>query len=207
MASPASIKDIRPAKYNPRTLTDKQLTQLDKSIHDLAGDLSGVVVNVAGKYPITVSGHQRLKTLKNKKTRIVKTTQKQDAYGTVATGFIEVKGKAGAVIRIPYREVSWPDKRMEMMANINANSAGGEFDQVKLGAVLAELEKGDFDIEAVAMDSFDLQKAIIQFNRNEKSDKPSTNSSHKEASSEEFTKVDPDALQFEHVCPRCKFRY
>lgn len=71
--SPKSISDIKPARYNPRAISEKQLKQLNASIHHASGDLSGIVVNIAGKYPVTVSGHQRLKTLKGKKTRIVKT--------------------------------------------------------------------------------------------------------------------------------------
>ena len=206
--SPSSIADIRPAKYNPRQITDKQISQLDDSIHNIAGDLSGIVVNVAGKYPVTVSGHQRLKTLKGKKTRIVKTEQKKDSYGTIATGFIEVIGKNKSIIKIPYREVHWPSKTLEMVANINANSAGGEFDQAKLGAVLEEIEKDKkFDVESVAMDGFDFQKALIQHQRTLRTQKPSTNSSQKEADAEEFTKVDPEAEEFEVVCPRCKLHF
>ena len=101
MATVKSILDIRAHSQNPRSITSQQLKQLDNSIKTL-GDLSGIVVNVHGKLPVTVSGHQRLKTLKNKKTKIVKQEQQKDKYGTVATGWIEVQS-AGGIIKIPYR--------------------------------------------------------------------------------------------------------
>ncbi len=206
MATVKSILDIRAHSQNPRSITSQQLKQLDNSIKTL-GDLSGIVVNVHGKLPVTVSGHQRLKTLKNKKTKIVKQEQQKDKYGTVATGWIEVQS-AGGIIKIPYREVEWPKKSMELLGLVNANSGGGEFDQAKLGAVLAELENRKFNVESIAMDSFDLQKAIIHFERTQRTDAPSTNSSAKEAASEEFAAVDPRADEgaFNHECPRCKFK-
>ena len=142
MKAPKSLADLKAASYNPRTITDKELKTLGSSIQAL-GDLSGIVFNVHSQR--LVSGHQRVKSIKGKKTKIVRQAQKKDALGTVAIGYVEV-AQDGATIKIPYREVDWPDKQMEMLANVNANAAGGQFDQVKLGAVLAQLEKSSFSI-------------------------------------------------------------
>ncbi len=207
---PKSIADIKPAGYNPRVITSTELTKLKRSIESL-GDLSGIVVNVAGKAPITVSGHQRLKTLKGKKTKLVRAPCKQDAVGTVATGHIEVRD-GSSIIKIPYREVNWPDKTMEMVANINANAAGGDFDQAKLGAVMSKLEGSKtFGVEALALDGFDIQKAMIQHRRTSKhqqsDDTPTKGTLSKGSDDEEFERVDPRGTKFAHVCPRCKFAF
>jgi hypothetical protein len=201
-----SITDLRAATYNPREITTTQLKQLRDSIETF-GDLSGIVVNVAKGKNTLVSGHQRLKTLKGKKTRIVKTECKKDQHGTVATGWIEVlNGKT--VTKIPYREVDWLDKQMEMAANVNANSAGGEFDKVKLGSVLAKLQAGKFKIESLALDKFSMMKAMIDFRKsNVQSKEEVVNTKSKDSKKTSFDKVDPRSEKFEHVCPRCKFKW
>ncbi len=207
--SPKTLQDLRPSKYNPRTITTQQLRQLGDS-YTKFGDLSGVVVNVNAGRNILISGHQRLKTLKNKKTRIVKNPCTKDIHGTVAVGFIEVINKTGK-ISIPYREVDWPDKQMEMAANITANSGGGEFDNVKLGSILEELKKGKFAIEEIAMDSFELQKALIEFRKSKMEESGTDTSEEQEKSGKKgeksFDKVDPRGEKFEHKCPRCKFQW
>ncbi len=44
------IKDLKPAAYNPRKITDAQLARLKKSLEEF-GDLSGIVVNVRTQTP------------------------------------------------------------------------------------------------------------------------------------------------------------
>jgi hypothetical protein len=198
--SPKSITDLRGATYNPRVITPKQLAALKRSIEQF-GDLSGVVFNATSG--VLVSGHQRLKTIKGKPTKIVKTAQKKDTQGTVAIGHIAVTEADGAVTKIPYREVQWDDKLTEMAANVAANAAGGEFDQAKLGSILAKLEKSKFDIELTSVDTFDLTKAIGKFKKsaNENSDDGSTGDSSK------FEVVDPTSIKFEHKCPKCGYQF
>ena len=63
-----SLKDAKPAKYNPRKITEDRLEKLKKSIESF-GDLSGVVIN--NRTGSIVAGHQRIKTLGDKKTCVV----------------------------------------------------------------------------------------------------------------------------------------
>ena len=111
------VKDLKPAPYNPRKITDKQLSMLEKSMKEF-GDLSGVVYNI--KTGRIVGGHQRIKKL-DPEWDIVKQEHK-DKNGTVAVGHIETPSGRWA-----YREVSWTEHK-EMAANIAANKHGGEFD-------------------------------------------------------------------------------
>lgn len=208
---PSKLSDLRGASYNPRTITDKELRHLGKSI-DQFGDLSGIVFNVAGG--VLVSGHQRVKAIKGKKTRLVKQKCKRDRQGTVATGIIEVKEADETLTRIPYREVEWTDKMTEMAANVAANMSGGEFDQVKLGAVMHTLEQNKFDIEMTGIDNWNLQKSIGKYKKSSESDgeEVSTNNlqgKEKKVSDKvgDFENVDPREMEFEHQCPKCKFKF
>lgn len=194
--TPKTISDLKPAKYNPRTITSNEIKQLERSIRVL-GDLSGVVFNV--RTQTLVSGHQRLKTLQGKKTKLVRNQQKKDALGTVATGWIEAVEHG---IKIPYREVDWPNKQMEKLANVNANSAGGSFDQQKLGAILEELKDTKFQIE-LALDDWDFKKAIIQFKK-EHGGAPDTEDGDEETEGQ-FEKVSTSRKEAGISCPRCKF--
>jgi len=132
------IKDLMPASYNPRKITDKQLGMLKKSMAEY-GDLSGIVVNV--KTGNMVGGHQRVKNL-DPSWPIVKQPHK-DKTGTVSLGYIETPGG-----RWTYREVSWAEKK-EVAANIAANQHGGEFDMPKLKDIIINLDDGAMDMELI----------------------------------------------------------
>lgn len=205
--SPATIAELTEAEYNPRVITTKELASLRNS-YLASGDLSGVVFNTASG--VLVSGHQRIKTITGYKTRIVKTACKPDGKGTVALGHIEVKATDGVVFNIPYREVYWTDKQAEMAANIQANAGGGKFDEVKLGAILAELAKGKFDIENTGMDSWSAAKSINAFKRSNESGDGGDKAGAKDQDHEtegEFDVIDPKAMKFKHVCPKCQYQW
>lgn len=195
LVSPTSVAELKEADYNPRYITQVELKTLKKSIEKY-GDLSGVVFNA--RTSTLISGHQRLKTTSGKKTKIVKTAQEKDKQGTIAIGYIAVKEEDGAVTKIPYREVDWDNIAQEKAANIAANAAGGNFDQAKLGAIVAELkEDAQFDIESTGLNTWDIRKAIVKDNRSNTSseqdtDVPST-----------VQVVDPTAMKFKHSCPKC----
>lgn len=140
------IKDLKPAEYNPRKITDKQLDMLKKSMEEF-GDLSGVVVNV--KTGNMVGGHQRVKNL-DPSWPITKEPHK-DKTGTVALGYIETPSG-----RWTYREVSWPKKK-EAAANIAANQHGGEFDMPKLKEIIIDLDDGSIDPELLGFNSHELE--------------------------------------------------
>jgi len=150
------IKDLKPASYNPRKITEKQLGMLKKSMDEF-GDLSGIVVNV--KTGNMVGGHQRTKNL-DPSWPIVKQPHK-DKTGTVALGYIETP--AG---RWTYREVNWPEKK-EAAANVAANQQGGEFDLPKLKDIIINLDDGAMDMELLGFNSHELELMMTAVHQEE----------------------------------------
>jgi hypothetical protein len=140
------VKDLLPAPYNPRTITEKQLSMLKKSMQEF-GDLSGIVKNVRTGH--LVGGHQRVKNL-DPLWKIFKEPH-VDNIGTVSTGYIETPYG-----RWQYREVDWPEKK-EAAANVSANQQGGEFDMTKLKDIIINLDDGSMDMELLGFNSHELE--------------------------------------------------
>jgi hypothetical protein len=144
------IKDLQPAKYNPRKITPKQLDALGKSMKEF-GDLSGIVKNI--RTGNLVGGHQRLKHF-DPVWAITKHAQ-TDKTGTVALGEIETPFGAWQ-----YREVDWPEKR-EMAANVAANQIGGYFDIPMLKDILIEIDDGAIDLELTGFSQEELENLLV----------------------------------------------
>lgn len=145
-----TVSDLHPADYNPRKITDKQLSLLSKSMAEF-GDLSGVVVNITTGN--IVGGHQRVKTIDP--DCAIEKHSAIDETGTVAEG--EIITPSG---KIKYREVDWPEEK-EKAANLAANKHGGQWDLEKLNVVMTDLKSIDYDIELTGFD-------IPEINRLEK---------------------------------------
>jgi hypothetical protein len=117
------LSDLKPAPYNPRTMTPEAFAGLGVSIEQF-GDLSGIVFN--RRTMRLVAGHQRVKALREK-------------YGDIefnADGeLITPNGNVFA-----WRVVDW-DEPIEKAANVAANSRllAGAFD-ASLDTLLAELD-------------------------------------------------------------------
>lgn len=158
---PSTVKDLKGAAYNPRVITEAQLKRLRIS-YEQFGDLSGIVFNAARG--VLISGHQRLKTMAGKKTKLVRSKIK-DGRGTIAAGHIEVVETDGSITRVPYREVTWSDKKTEMAANVAANAHGGDFDDIKLGGILSQLTDSQFDIELTGIDELNFRKMVIAYRK------------------------------------------
>ena len=126
--SPTSVADVKPAPYNPRQISNDQLTTLKQTMKEY-GDLGGIVYNLTTGH--LVGGHQRAKSL-DPTWRIHKHPAK-DTTGTVSLGYIETPQG-----RFNYREVRWP-LRKEKAANLAANKISGEWDNHKLAPILEEL--------------------------------------------------------------------
>lgn len=143
------IKDLNPAEYNPRKISDKQLELLDKSMKEY-GDLSGIVFNVATGN--IIGGHQRTKLLNPE--AVIQKEDCQDETGTTAIGYvITSEGK------FSYREVNWTEQK-EKAANIAANKGGGEWDFTKLKDLIEDLDDGQFDLELTGFDNQEIEKLI-----------------------------------------------
>lgn len=191
------------AEYNPRIISEKRLKGLRTS-YETFGDLSGVVLN--RKTNTIVGGHQRIKTLRGKKTRVV-TEKHKDEYGTVELGYIEVLEQGGTLSKIPFRIVEWSDAKAEKAANIAANAHGGDFDNNKLAKLLEEIEPREaFEIEQLGLDPLTIrQLAPIKTGKSSGGDEE--DSEYDGDVEDTFKEYGEDSFELEHQCPRCKFRY
>ena len=136
-----NIKDLKPAEYNPRKITDAQLDRLGKAMSEF-GDLSGIVFNV--RTGNLIGGHQRIKHFDSSWPVIKNATE--DSVGTVATGHIE-----SPTGRWSYREVDW-DEIKEKAANVAANKHGGDFDIPLLEDLMVTLKDAGYDTELTGFD-------------------------------------------------------
>lgn len=132
----SSIEDLRPAPYNPRTISEKAADGLGKSLEDF-GDIAGIVWNKRTGH--LVAGHQRVEQLKK--------------LGAVLhNGELRV-GVDGP--RFAVRVVDWPESK-EKAANVTANNQhiGGSFTD-GLADLLGEikLSLGDDDFAALQLDA------------------------------------------------------
>ncbi len=144
------VKDLTPAPYNPRKISDQQLKMLDKSMKEF-GDLSGIIVNVTTGH--IIGGHQRVK-LFDPSWEIVKKPAK-DKVGTIAEGHI-VTPRGNWT----YREVKWTEKK-EYAANIAANKHGGEFDLPVLKEIILDHLDGEkCDGELIGFDEIELSQLL-----------------------------------------------
>jgi hypothetical protein len=173
-----SINKLKPAKYNPRRITDKKLEILEKTLKEY-GDLSGIVFNK--KTGNLVGGHQRLKVLP--KDSIIISEPFKDNTGTTAKGIIKTD-----IGEFTYREVNWTIEK-EKAANIAANKGGGEWDFTGLKEVLFELDSKDFDFE---LTGFEFEEVEMLLNDSHLDDKAS----------------DEDIIEKEKqpsICPKCGY--
>ncbi len=132
------IQDLKHNEENPRTISDKKLEMLKKSLAEF-GDLGGFVYNTKTKR--LVGGHQRSKVFKPDTTICIeKKYAKATKTGTIAEGYALLNGE-----RFKYREVNW-DSVKEKAANIAANKGAGEWDLPKLGEWLKEIDGFGFDL-------------------------------------------------------------
>lgn len=121
------LSDLKPAPYNPRTISEESAAALQTSLTEF-GDISGIVWNKQTGH--LVAGHQRMDVLRRKHGKALALRD-----GAVITPEGE---------QFPVRVVNWPPEK-EKAANLAANSPylGGSFDTAGLEAVLADLNAAD----------------------------------------------------------------
>ena len=108
---PKVAEDLKPAPYNPRSITRVALKKLAQSLNEY-GDLSGIVFNA--RTGCLVGAHQRLRVLPDG-AQIHYGSDRPDDRGEV-WGSIRAKGQTFSV-----RVVDW-DLDKEKKANIIANT-------------------------------------------------------------------------------------
>lgn len=152
--SPATAKELKPAPYNPRTITQEGLASLERSMLKY-GDLSGIVFNRrSGRL---IGGHQRLKAIpKDAHITITQRFDKPTKQRTVAHGTLDLDGELWA-----YREVDG-DEAWEKGANISANLQRARFDEDLLRPIVADLQKAGEDLGTIGFTAKDLTRIFTQ---------------------------------------------
>ncbi len=149
------VGDLNPADYNPRKISRDALARLGKALDEL-GDLGGIVKNI--RTGNLVAGHQRITCMPaDTEIHITDRYDPPTGKGTVAEGHIIFAGE-----KHKYREVDWPLEK-EKLANLAANNQGGENDDAKLAALLADLSlTRDIDLSLTGLDEGALDKLLDQ---------------------------------------------
>lgn len=173
----SKIKDIKPAEYNPRTITDDQLENLGYAMEEF-GDLSGIVINV--KTNCVVGGHQRIKHFQPDDEVIKKPCA--DKTGTVAIGYIINKNGS----RWQYREVDWSEKK-EIAANIAANKHGGTFIEAEVEQLIKEIED-EVDLTLTGFSEKEIKEML-------------------EVEDEEIKEKEIDDIETNNKCPKCDYEW
>jgi len=146
------LSDLKPAEYNPRKMSRKQLERLRKSLDEF-GDLSGIIYN--RRTGNLIGGHQRVKALPLHAEILCDRLAGPSRAGTVSTGVVTVEGETYS-----YREVDWPVER-EKLANIAANKHTGEWDDEKLTEIMEELSAlPDFDLDLTGFTDRELEALL-----------------------------------------------
>lgn len=137
------IEDLKPAEYNPRSITPEALEGLRSSIGEF-GDISGIVWNK--RTGNLVAGHQRLQAVKDAAVEGPEVRR-----GKLWAKIKVQRGKKKAVeeIRLPIRVVNWGVTK-EKAANIAANNPHieGAFTREVLGLI----EELEVDAETLTVD-------------------------------------------------------
>lgn len=191
MSKNMDIAKLKPAPYNPRTITKEELEGLQHSMQKF-GDISGIVFNrTTGNL---VAAHQRIEILNSfaneSEIEILETFEKPTKCGTIAYGYVKNFGAE----RFSYREVEW-DEQTEKLANIAANNPKiqGKF----------KLELSDLLLELKEIEGFEeLRLNELQDLYLSQSDEDKDFSVHnREINVNELTK------DLSHTCPKCGFQF
>lgn len=140
-----NINELKPAEYNPRTISEEEYNKLINSIREY-GLVDPVIINLANNNRV-IGGHQRLKALidENKKT------------GAYENLLLLKRGDIGWVFTDNLLEVK--DDTHEKALNIALNKISGEWDYPKLNDLLEEISLDtNFDIKLTGFDNLDIEE-------------------------------------------------
>ena len=131
-----NIKEIKPAEYNPRRISDEDYEKLQNSISTF-GLVDPIIINLRNN--VIIGGHQRYKALLDKNVKELQLLK----MGDIGYVFYET-------------DFTLPDELHEKGLNLALNKITGEFIEEKLQPVLEELTLSDFNIEVTGFDKLDL---------------------------------------------------
>ena len=126
------VKDIEPADYNPRKISDDELGRLETSINEF-GFVDPIIINL--KNNRIVGGHQRFKIIQKEGIKELNLLR----LGNVGWAFVETDLKV-------------KDGNYEKALNIALNKISGEWDTGKLDLILDDLAVDGFDVTLTGFD-------------------------------------------------------
>lgn len=136
------ITDIVPAGYNPRQISDEELTKLSNSINEF-GLVDPIIINL--KNNKIIGGHQR--------------------YDVLINQYILDNNFYAELNLLRFGDIGWiftdidlkiESEEHEKALNLALNKISGDWDAVKLKDLLNELNMSDFDIELTGFDDLEL---------------------------------------------------
>lgn len=136
------ITDIIPAEYNPRQISDEELTKLTNSINEF-GLVDPIIINL--KNNKIIGGHQR--------------------YDVLINQYILDNNFYAELNLLRFGDIGWiftdtdlkiESEEHEKALNLALNKISGEWDAIKLKDLLNELDMKDFDIELTGFNDIEL---------------------------------------------------
>ena len=126
------VKDIVPADYNPRKISDDELNKLEKSIDEF-GFVDPIIINL--KNNRIVGGHQRFKIIQKDGVEELNLLR----LGNVGWAFVDT-------------DLHIKDGNYEKALNVALNKISGEWDSIKLDTILNDLAFDGFDVSLTGFD-------------------------------------------------------
>lgn len=135
------ITDIVPADYNPRSISDEELTKLSNSIDEF-GLVDPIIINL--KNNKIIGGHQR--------------------YDVLVNQYILDNDFYAELNLLKFGDIGWvftdtdlkiESEEHEKALNLALNKISGEWDSDKLSTLLDELKLKEFDIELTGFDDLE----------------------------------------------------
>lgn len=135
------IDDIHGASYNPRDISNQELTKLKNNIGEF-GIVDPIIVNLRNNR--IVGGHQRYKALQ--------------AQG-VTDLYMLMIGNIGWVFND--LDLDIPDEDSEKILNLSLNNISGEWNESQLSKVLQDLKSRQVNYKLSGFDDIDLERLKI----------------------------------------------
>ena len=229
------ITDIKPATYNPRTITDENFNKLKQSLNQY-GLVDPIVINLKNENTI-IGGHQRYKAL-------------LDEHNTNKELYLIRLGDIGWVF--DNLDLKVEDDTVEKLLNINLNQNNlmGEWDNEMLKGIFVDLKLNEVELDLTGFDDWEIDNispllSVEDYDTDKKGETTNANvnddkdedddggldilsslekSDNKELVKESDTdellskidklrkeqgieKEDPVEHQFKHKCPQCGYEW
>lgn len=196
-ASMSDINSFRPNPWNPNRMDAFMRERLIRSIQK-DGFIVPIIVRPSDDGFEIVDGEQRW------------TVAKEDLGMT----------------RVPYVSLGNISDSDAQAITIKANTLKGEFDSVELAKIIKDLSteyggignvaeelpyteerlKGMVDLLDTDMDSLGMPEGMTA-DKDDDDEDDGEKSERKASAESEFKTFDPEAMEFDHECPRCKFKF